>query len=34
MRKPIRDTASMHWRRILFGGGVFDVSGEHPNCKG
>ncbi|HJZ85494.1 MAG TPA: ferritin-like domain-containing protein [Polyangia bacterium] len=34
MRKPIRDTASMHWRRILFGGGVFDVSGEHPNRKG
>jgi rubrerythrin len=29
-----RDTASMKWRHILFGGGVFDVSGEHPNKKG
>ena len=30
----IRDTASMSWRHILFGGGVFDTSGEHPNKKG
>jgi rubrerythrin len=30
----IRDTASMSWRHILFGGGVFDTSGEHPNRKG
>ncbi len=29
-----RDTASMGWRNVLFGGGVFDVSGEHPNKKG
>ena len=29
-----RDTASMSWRNVLFGGGVFDVSGEHPNRKG
>ena len=29
-----RDTASMTWRHILFGGGVFDTSGEHPNKKG
>src|SRR5262249_27443148 len=28
------DTASLTWRRILFGGGVFDVSGKHPNTKG
>jgi rubrerythrin len=30
----IRDTASMSWRHVLFGGGVFDTSGEHPNKKG
>jgi rubrerythrin len=30
----VRDTASMSWRHILFGGGVFDTSGEHPNKKG
>jgi rubrerythrin len=30
----IRDTASMSWRHILFGGGAFDTSGEHPNRKG
>jgi len=24
----------MHLRHVLFGGGVFDVSGEHPNRKG
>jgi rubrerythrin len=29
-----RDTASMGWRQVLFGGGVFDVTGEHPNKKG
>src|SRR5580704_10166761 len=29
-----RDTASMGWRNVLFGGGVFDTSGEHPNQKG
>lgn len=29
-----RDTASMTWRQILFGGGVFDTSGAHPNTKG
>jgi len=29
-----RDTASMSWRHVLFGGGVFDTSGEHPNKKG
>ena len=30
----MRDTASMGWRDVLFGGGTFDVSGEHPNRKG
>ncbi|HVY48057.1 MAG TPA: hypothetical protein VHB21_19350, partial [Minicystis sp.] len=29
-----RDTASMTARHVLLGGGVFDVSGEHPNKKG
>ena len=29
-----RDTASMGWRNVLFGGGVFDTTGEHPNQKG
>ena len=29
-----RNAASMRWRDVLFGGGVFDVSGEHPNKKG
>jgi rubrerythrin len=29
-----RDTATMSWWRVLFGGGVFDVSGDHPNQKG
>ncbi len=29
-----RDTASMGWKNVLFGGGVFDVTGEHPNQKG
>jgi rubrerythrin len=35
--KPLgveRDTASVSWRQILFGGGLFDTSGEHPNKKG
>lgn len=30
----VRDTASMSWRHILLGGGLFDTSGEHPNKKG
>jgi rubrerythrin len=29
-----RDTASLTWKEILFGGGLFDTSGEHPNKKG
>jgi rubrerythrin len=29
-----RDTASASWKHVLFGGGVFDTSGEHPNKKG
>ena len=29
-----RNTATLTWRHVLFGGGVFDVSGEHPNKKG
>lgn len=29
-----RDTASMTWRHVLFGGGTFDVSSDHPNKKG
>ncbi len=29
-----RDTASATWREILFGGGLFDTRGEHPNKKG
>ena len=29
-----RDTASVSLWHILFGGGVFDTSGEHPNKKG
>jgi len=33
MAEP-RDTASMGWRNVLFGGGVFDTTGEHPNQKG
>jgi rubrerythrin len=36
-RKPtgvVRDTASATWKEILFGGGLFDTSGEHPNKKG
>jgi rubrerythrin len=31
---PPRDTASTRWRNVLFGGGSFDVSGEHPNRRG
>src|SRR5262245_1830288 len=30
----IEDTASLTWRHILFGGGIFDTRGEHPNKKG
>jgi rubrerythrin len=30
----LRDTASVSWRHVLLGGGVFDTSGEHPNKKG
>jgi hypothetical protein len=30
----MRDTASMGWRDVMFGGGAFDVSGDHPNRKG
>jgi len=30
----VRDTASMSWRHVLLGGGVFDNTGEHPNKKG
>jgi rubrerythrin len=30
----VRDTASMSWRSVVFGGGVFDTTGEHPNKKG
>jgi hypothetical protein len=30
----MRDTASMGWRDVVFGGGGFDVTGEHPNRKG
>jgi rubrerythrin len=29
-----RDTASITWRHVLFGGGVFDVASDHPNKKG
>ena len=29
-----RDTASMDWRAVLFGTGVFDTTAEHPNKKG
>ncbi len=29
-----KDTASVGWRDVLFGGGLFDVSGDHPNQKG
>jgi len=29
-----RDTASITMRHVLFGGGLFDNSGEHPNKKG
>lgn len=32
--RQLRDTASMHLKHVLFGGGVFDVTGEHPNRKG
>ena len=29
-----RDTASLTPRHVIFGGGLFDVSGKHPNAKG
>ena len=29
-----RDTATLALKHVLFGGGLFDVSGEHPNKKG
>jgi rubrerythrin len=29
-----RDSASFSWRHVLFGGGVFDTSGDHANQKG
>jgi rubrerythrin len=29
-----RDTASVTWKEIVFGGGLFDTSAEHPNRKG
>src|SRR5262245_34844318 len=32
--RPPRDTASADLRSVLFGGGLFDVAGEHPNQKG
>ena len=34
LTRVARDTASMTWRQVLFGGGTFDVSGEHPNKRG
>jgi rubrerythrin len=34
MAGVVRDTASATWRAIVFGGGLFDNSGEHPNKKG
>jgi rubrerythrin len=36
LRTPgiLRDTASITARHVAFGGGLFDVSGEHPNKKG
>ncbi len=30
----VRDTASLDIKSVLFGGGTFDVSSEHPNKKG
>jgi rubrerythrin len=30
----VRDSASFSLRHVLFGGGIFDTSGEHPNKKG
>jgi rubrerythrin len=32
--RAVRDTASMSWRHVVFGGGVFDTTGDHPNKKG
>lgn len=31
---PIRNTASINFKHVMFGGGGFDVSGEHQNQKG
>src|SRR5262245_20510070 len=30
----LRDTATVGWRKVLFGGGLFDISSDHPNKKG
>ena len=32
--EPLRDTASLDLRHVIFGGGAFDNAGEHPNKKG
>jgi hypothetical protein len=32
--RALRDTASLELRHVLFGGGLFDVSGQHENRKG
>src|SRR4051812_38503092 len=32
--RAARDTASLSLKHILFGGGVFDTTSEHPNQKG
>ena len=32
-KRPL-DTASVGWKNVLFGGGAFDTTGEHPNQKG
>jgi hypothetical protein len=29
-----RDTATIDWKTVLFGGGTFDVESDHPNKKG
>ncbi len=31
---PPRDSATLDWKSILKGGGVFDIQGDHPNKKG
>ena len=30
----VKDAASLGWRSVLLGGGVFDNTSEHPNKKG